>query len=235
MAVPVPWISGAEVLGRVSYHDAVRAVQRELRAGLDPAHDLARIPIEMANGQLLLMPSESSEFVGVKVLSVAPGNPAVGAERIQAVYVLMDAATLTPRAVLDGTAITTLRTSALSAAAADLLAPARLSHVVVFGYGAQAESHILALRAIRVIDRVSIVARTRDRAAELAGRVTADGIPANAVQPGAAAAVALRDAALVVCATTARDRSSTETSCRVTHASLPSDRTSQTRANSTAC
>jgi ornithine cyclodeaminase len=196
----LPWISAEEVFARVSFEDAVRAVQRDLRAGLDPSGDFDRSILDLAQGQLLLMPTESSEFVGVKVATVAPGNPAVGKERIQGVYLLMDSATLSPIALLDGAALTTLRTPAVSAAAADLLAPERVQHAVVFGSGPQAFGHIEALRAIRGIGRITIVARNRERAEALAENVTASGIRASV---GVAADVS--DAQLIVCATTARE------------------------------
>lgn len=196
----LPWISADEVFARVSFGAAVRAVQRDIRAGLDPADDFDRSILDLTNGQLLLMPTESREFVGVKVASVAPGNPSLGKERIQGVYLLMDAATLSPLALLDGTALTTLRTPAISAAAADLLAPELVEHLVIFGSGPQARGHLEALRAIRTIGRVTIVARNVERAGLFADRVEASGLPARV-----GTADVVRDAQLIVCATTARE------------------------------
>lgn len=196
---PLPWISAEEVFARVDFERAARAIQRDLRAGLDPATDFSRGILDVAAGQLLLMPTQSSEFVGVKVATVAPGNPDLGLERIQGVYLLMEAATLSPIALIDGTALTTLRTPAVSAAAADLLAPATVEHLVVFGSGPQAWGHIEAMRGIRSIGRVSIVARNQERAAALADRVRASGLTATV-----GTADSVRDAQLIVCATTAR-------------------------------
>jgi ornithine cyclodeaminase/alanine dehydrogenase-like protein (mu-crystallin family) len=196
----LPWISADEVFARVDFARAVRAVRRDLRAGLDPADDADRGILDVAAGQLLLMPAESPDFVGIKVATVAPGNPAAGRERIQGVYLLMDAATLTPVALLDGTALTTLRTPAVSAAAADRLAPAEVDHLVVFGSGPQAWGHIEAMRSIRSIGRVTIVARDQGRAGALADRVTASGQEARV---GTASDVS--SAGLIVCATTARE------------------------------
>lgn len=195
----LPWISADDVYARVSFGDAVRAVQRDLIAGIDPATDFERGILDVAGGQLLLMPTQSHEFVGVKVATVAPGNAALGKERIQGVYLLMDAATLSPIALIDGIALTTLRTPAVSAAAADHLAPAEVPHLVVFGSGPQAWGHIEAMRAVRTIERVSIVGRSPERASALAERVSASGLPARV---GMAADV--RDAQLIVCATTSR-------------------------------
>ncbi|WP_241994756.1 ornithine cyclodeaminase family protein [Cryobacterium levicorallinum] len=196
---PTTMVTAEKIFERVDYGAAVRAVQNALATGLDPVRDLARQVLAVANGQLLLMPTEASDFVGIKVASVAPGNPALGRERIQGVYLLLDALTLTPITLFDGAAITTLRTPAVSAAAADYLAPAAVEHLVVFGSGPQAWGHIEAMRAIRSIDRVTIVARDQPRAELFAARVTASGLPA---QVGTAADVAT--AQLIVCATTAR-------------------------------
>ncbi len=192
-------VTAAEIFERVDFLTAVRAVQNALSTGLDPAQDFARQVLAVANGQLLIMPAEASDFVGIKVASVAPGNPAVGQDRIQGVYLLLDALNLTPMALLDGAAITTLRTPAVSAAAADYLAPARVEHLLVFGSGPQAWGHIEAMRVIRSIGRVTIVARDQNRAELFAARAIASGLPARV---GTAGDVAT--AQLIVCATTAR-------------------------------
>jgi ornithine cyclodeaminase/alanine dehydrogenase-like protein (mu-crystallin family) len=196
-----PWIGADEVFSRLGFGAAVRAVQEALRSGLDPAADFPRDVLDVASGQLLVMPSETRDFVGVKlatVATVAPGNPALGKARIQGVYVLMDATTLSPVALLDGTAITTLRTPAVSAAAADALAPEDVAHLVVFGAGPQAWSHVAALRTVRTIARVSIVGRSERRAADLVARLRASGVRAEV-----GTVDAVRGAQLVVCATTA--------------------------------
>ena len=200
MAVSVPpWIPASEFFARVQILVAIRAIQHHLTNGLDPAHDFRRSVLNVPRGQLLIMPSHISEFVGIKVASVAPANPQMGKERIQGVYLLMDAETLTPTALLDGTALTTLRTPAVSAAAADLLAPKKVDHLVLFGSGPQAWGHVEAMRAVRSIGRVTVVARDRDRATEFAARVSASGIRARV-----GSNEDVFDAQLIVCATTAR-------------------------------
>ena len=192
-------ISADEVFSRVDFGQAVRAVQAAFDSGLDPAADFERNVLDLDHGQLLLMPSSSPRFVGVKVATVAPGNPAIGRERIQGVYLLMDAQTLGVIATIDGTALTTLRTPALSAAAADRLAPERVDHLVVFGSGPQAWGHVQALATIRTLGRVSIVGRDQHRAAALAARISEAGLDASV-----GTADDVRDAQLIVCATTAR-------------------------------
>ena len=156
-----------------------------------------RVSVPLPGGELLLMAAASPEAAGVKVLSVAPGNPAVGRPRIQGLYVLFDAATLSPRLLVDGTAVTALRTPALSALAATHLAAPDASRLVVFGAGPQARGHIESLRSVRPIDTVLVVARRRSRAAEFVAELVADGYPAEVGTPDA-----VSDADVVVCATT---------------------------------
>ena len=114
-----------------------QAIRQALLDGLDPADDPPRTIVDVPAGQLLLMPSSSAAAAGVKLATVAPGNAARGRPRVQALYVLLDAETLTPQAVLDGTALTALRTPAVSVAAVQAALPERPA-VVVFGAGPQA-------------------------------------------------------------------------------------------------
>src|SRR6478735_3895916 len=123
-------------------------------------------------GQLLVMPSTNGRAAGVKVLTVAPGNPARGLDRIQAVYVLMDADTLAPSVLVDGTAVTSLRTPAVSAVAIDALAPDEVESAVIFGSGPQALGHAEALLAIRPTTAVTVVGRRGDAARATAQRIS---------------------------------------------------------------
>jgi ornithine cyclodeaminase len=193
------WISSEEMFAMVSMKTAIRAVQRDLQAGLDPAQDFNRTILAIEHGQLLYMPSQFGAFVGAKVSTVAPKNPAIGRERIQGIYLLMDSATLGPIMLMDGHALTALRTPAVSAAVADYLAPPRVDHLVVFGSGTQAWGHVEAIRTIRSVGRVTIVARDQERGAAIVNRIVASGLEAHL-----GAANDVRDAQLIVCATAAR-------------------------------
>ena len=117
---------------------AVGAISDALRGELDPATDPPRASVGLSHGQFLLMPSEAPAAAGVKVVTVAPDNPSRGLPRIQGTYLLFDRATLALRAVLDGTALTTLRTPAVSVAAVLPRLPDRPLRVAVVGAGPQA-------------------------------------------------------------------------------------------------
>jgi len=191
----IEWLDGATMARLLPMPDAVAVIEGALRAGLDPRADPPRTAVDVAAGQVLLMPAHAPTEVGVKIVSVAPGNPDRGLPRIQAVYVLLDAGSLTPVALLDGTALTALRTPAVSAAAARHLAEEGASRLVVFGTGPQALAHVAALRAVRPVTDVVVVGRDPTRTKAFAARTGA-----RVGDPDAVA-----DADIVVCATTAAD------------------------------
>jgi ornithine cyclodeaminase/alanine dehydrogenase-like protein (mu-crystallin family) len=195
----LPYIDEAALFGLVPFADAVTGVATALSGGLEPQASLQRSIHDVEHGQLLLMPAETTNAVGVKLSMVVPGNPGRGLPRVQALYVLYDRVTLTPVALLDGTALTTLRTPAVSAVAVCHLAAPGARRLVVLGSGPQAWGHVEALRTIRPLDDVTVVGRDRSRAEALAARVRHSGLPARV---GSHDDVA--DADLVVCATTAR-------------------------------
>ena len=197
------WFDADEVTSLVSMGDAIDAIEAALLAGLDPAADPARTAVAVDHGQLLLMPAQSADAVGVKVAAVAPANPSHGLPRIQAVYLLMHPHTLAPVGMLDGVALTSLRTPAMSAVAARHLAAADARTLVVFGVGPQAQGHVEAMRAIRPITDVVVVGRDATRTAQFAQQVgghvgtVADVAQADIVVCATSAAEALFDGGLV--------------------------------------
>lgn len=169
MSAVVQFIDERAVFAACSPRRAVDTIVDLLRTDFDPANDPARTRVDMPTGQFLVMPSCFGGFAGVKVATVAPENPARGLPRIQARYLVFDAETLSLQAELDGTALTTLRTPAVSIAAvrdAFTRFDDRVN-VVVFGAGPQAIGHLDTIRDCldesRQIDRVTFVVRQPDR------------------------------------------------------------------------
>jgi ornithine cyclodeaminase/alanine dehydrogenase-like protein (mu-crystallin family) len=182
--------AGVAALGPAA---AVQAITDALRGGLDPATDPARVSVDLTKGQLLLMPSQTPAAVGVKVVTVAPDNPNRGLPRIQAAYLLYDQDTLALRAILDGSALTTLRTAAVSVAAVLDRLPDRALRVAVIGAGPQAIGHVSTLAAVRPLEDATYLVRDPSRT------------PLDAVALGSPQAdQALRSADVAVCATSAR-------------------------------
>ncbi|WP_232247849.1 ornithine cyclodeaminase family protein [Kitasatospora azatica] len=194
--VTLPWLP----VDRLTPSQAVDALVEALRGGLDPEACPARLGVPVPAGELLVMPAATAEYAGVKIAGVAPGNARRGLPRITGSYLLLDGATLLPLALLDGAALTTLRTPAVTALALDRLAAPEAAHLVLFGAGPQAYGHLDALLAVRPLRRVTVVARRAEAGAALVGYAASLGLPAAA---GSAAQVAEAD--LVVCCTTATE------------------------------
>jgi ornithine cyclodeaminase len=130
---------------------------------------------------LLLMPAwRSGRHAGVKLVTVFPGNAARGKRSVAAVYMLLDATSGEPMAVLDGEELTARRTAGASAYAADKLARRDARRLLMVGAGRQSRGLIDAHRAVRPIDDVVIWSRTAEHAEQTAEECARDGIPARA-------------------------------------------------------
>jgi ornithine cyclodeaminase/alanine dehydrogenase-like protein (mu-crystallin family) len=149
---------------RLTFAEAADALEAALAAGLDPEADPPRSALAVAGGELLVMPSGAARHPAVKLVTVG-GEP-----RVQGVCVVFDGDTLAPRALIDGIALTNLRTAAVSALAARRLADADARRLLVFGRGPQAHAHVEAIRAVRPIEHVDMVGRDHGDVSELVER-----------------------------------------------------------------
>lgn len=193
-------IGAEELRARLPIAAAIDALEDAFRTG-DPGGGPLRTHVETPRGSLLLMPAaEEGVGVGVKLVALTPGNPASGLPFIHASYVLFDAETQAPIAVLDGGALTALRTAAVSGLATRALARADASRLVIFGAGVQASAHLDAMRAVRPVAHVTVVSRSAAPAEALAERAASAGLDAVVGDPSAVA-----DADLVCTCTTSAE------------------------------
>jgi ornithine cyclodeaminase/alanine dehydrogenase-like protein (mu-crystallin family) len=206
------FITAEEITDYFSFLSAVKAIEEALLGGLDPAADLPRSILPIEKGELLLMPSTSVEGSGIKVLTIAPNNPTLNEPRIQGIYLLFDKDNLAISSILDGAALTTYRTPAISFAAVRKgleLSRGEIS-VVVFGSGPQAISHIQTLAALDVkVTSVVFVVRDIEKAQKRIPDVAQMGLTSDcAIQILGAESHEvnqhLQQADLVIAATTAR-------------------------------
>lgn len=149
----LPFLSAADVEQRIDVAGAADALEAALRAGFDPESDPPRSAVELGRGELLVMPSTVGGHAAVKLVSVG-GEP-----RVQGLCVVFDGQTLAPVALVDGIALTNLRTPAVSTMAVRRLAAPDARRLLVFGRGPQAQAHTEAMRAIRPIERVDMLGR----------------------------------------------------------------------------
>ncbi|HLS68790.1 MAG TPA: ornithine cyclodeaminase family protein [Kiloniellales bacterium] len=173
------------------------AFQSEIEVPVRHHHTMARE--KEADATLLLMPAwEGESYVGIKLLTVTPGNAQRALPAILGVYLLNDGRTGTPLALIDGPMLTVRRTAAASALAADYLARRDSEHLLMVGTGALSTHLIEAHASVRPIRRVSIWGRNPEKAQGIARGLTLPNVEAGAVTD-LEAAVAQAD--IVSCAT----------------------------------
>jgi ornithine cyclodeaminase/alanine dehydrogenase-like protein (mu-crystallin family) len=151
----------------------------------------------------LVMPAwVPGAFYGVKVVNVAPRNATRGLPGLHASYLLHDAVTGVPLALMDGDEITARRTAAASALAASCLAREEAAHLLVVGAGRVAALLPAAYRAVRSVQRVTVWARDVAKAERLAARWRGEGFDASAAL---SLESAVGEADIVSCATLATE------------------------------
>lgn len=177
-------IGAEELRARLPMKAAVDALEEAFRTQ-DPAGGPLRTHLDTPAGTLLVMPATGSAGVGVKLVALTPGNPGRGLPLIQAVYMLFDAETQAPEAVLDGSSLTALRTAAVSGLATRFLAPPDAARLVVFGAGVQARAHLESMLAVRPVTHLWVIARSRGPAEMLVEQARQRGLTAAIGDPGA--------------------------------------------------
>jgi len=153
----------------------------------------------VGQGTLLLMPAwRAGRHLGIKTVTIFPGNSAFGQPGLHSTYLLFDAATGVPLAQIDGNEITSRRTAAASALATSFLARTDASRLLVVGSGRVASLIAEAMQVVRPLTEVVIWNHRAAPAEALAGRLREQGFNAHA-STDLAAAVAAAD--IVSCAT----------------------------------
>jgi ornithine cyclodeaminase len=152
-----------------------------------------------------LMPSYVGglEAVGVKVIAAFPANFGTEYDTHQGVVLFFDTERGLLRAIVDATAITAIRTAAVSGLVADLLANPGAGDLAIIGAGTQATTHLQAMRAVRPVRRVRVYSVPAESATAFAERESRrTGLPVEAV---ATAREAVAGADLICTTTTSHE------------------------------
>ena len=195
------------VLGYAQCADAMRAVLAARARGevFQPLRSVLKP--DGATGLMALMPSyQPGAGYGLKAICIVPGNPAAGLDSHQGIVLLSSQDTGQPLAVLNASAVTEIRTAAVSAVSTGLLARPDADVLAIVGTGVQARSHLMAIAATRTLAEVRIAGSAPGRAAKFAAdiapaalaEVGASAIPVTACE---SARAAVDGAAIVVTAT----------------------------------
>ena len=195
----LPFYDEAAIAGVLDWPGAIEAFERAMiafSAGevVQPVRQM--LPVPGKDAFMGAMPA-IGEAMAVKIVTLFHGNAGTDIPTHQAVILVFDKENGSPVAVLDGRLITEMRTAAGSAAAARKLAVPDPEIVAIMGSGVQARAHAAALATVRPLGELRLWARR-----ESAGRAAAEEI--GAVFVGDAES-AVRDADIVVCATSARE------------------------------
>jgi ornithine cyclodeaminase/alanine dehydrogenase-like protein (mu-crystallin family) len=148
-------------------------------------------------------PGDGGAAYGLKAICIFPGNPAAGLDSHQGVVLLSSAETGEPLALLNASAVTEIRTAAVSAVATGLLARGDAAELAIIGTGVQARAHLLAIAAERPLTGVRVAGRDPAKA-----RRFAEDMRGHTDAPVAAcgsAAEAVAGAGIVVTATSSAE------------------------------
>ena len=184
--------------------DAMRKTFGLLAAGQANVPLRTAIDIPKHDAVTLLMPAylHVGNRLGAKIVSVFPNNTHRELPTIHAIVILINAATGQPQALIEGTALTAIRTGAASGLATDLLARPEASTLAIIGSGVQARTQLEAVCCVRKIERVWVYSPNRNHAerfaADMAGR---DGVP-SWIEVAASAPGAASQADIICAATT---------------------------------
>ena len=190
------------VAAALPWPDLIEALRDAFRSDIvAPARHVHAVP----GGTLLLMPAWqrghlSGDLIGVKIVTVFPGNRALGRGSIGSHYLLCDGITGQALAMLDGETLTARRTAAASALAASYLARPDATRLLVVGAGQVASLLPAAYRAVRPITHVTVWNRSPAGAERLAALLRQQGMLACATTELDAA---MAEADIVTCATLA--------------------------------
>jgi len=169
-------LSAEDVAKLLPMRDCIEVMRDALGAlargnALVPLRMVMRMPD--ASGFLGVMPGqigpdgEREGALGMKAVSVFPGNAPRGIDTHQGAVLLFEPDTGRLSALLDGAAITAIRTAAVSGLATDLLARKDASELAILGAGVQARTHLEAIAAVRPLRRVRIWSRNPEHAVNL--------------------------------------------------------------------
>ncbi|MFT3797677.1 ornithine cyclodeaminase family protein [Microbacterium sp.] len=177
---------------------AVQALRDAVVAGASES-DAPRtmLPEPDGAGTLAVMPAVDARWLGIKVLSIRAATTSQR-DAIVGTYLVVDPATGALHATIDGTALTALRTSAVSALALTRLAAPTASRVLVIGTGTQARAHLHTLMGLGRFSEFTVVGRDRRKAEALAEEFPDGSVQVGELEP------AIRQADVIACCTSAR-------------------------------
>jgi ornithine cyclodeaminase/alanine dehydrogenase-like protein (mu-crystallin family) len=196
------FFSKDDVAARLPYGPLMNALAHGLQQPItSPARSHFQ-PNGDASAVLVMAAWKPHAIMGVKLVSIWPGNNAKGMPAVAGVYVVMSCVDGTPLAVIDGTELTLRRTAAAAALGARLLARPESRRLLVLGTGALAAPLALAHAAALDLQEIMVWGRTLAKAQAVVDALGASGVTSRATDD---AQTALAACDIAVAATTATE------------------------------
>lgn len=208
----IPFLTATQIAAALPYPTLATALRtiytQDVQAPPRHVHQLVAGTPSAGPTTLLLMPAwQPDANLGVKLVTVAAGNSARGLPSVHSVFLLFDAATGVPLAMLDGEEVTQRRTAAASALAASCLARSDAATLLIVGTGRLAPYLAAAHCGLRPLRRVRVWGRSALRAQALVDRLRSSGLGEQGtgsvtieLAPDLASAASVSD--IISCATT---------------------------------
>jgi ornithine cyclodeaminase/alanine dehydrogenase-like protein (mu-crystallin family) len=202
-------LTAAEVEQLLPMHDCIEVMAEALTTlARGDVHQPLRTVVrpQTAAGLMALMPAYRGGIepaFGLKTICVFPENPTRGKDAHQGGVMLFSGETGEVLALMNASAITALRTAAVSAVATRELARDDASELAIIGSGVQARMHLMAISCVRRLIRARVVSRNPDHARQFA--IEMQEKFSFIIEPAGSVEAALQGADVIVTATNARE------------------------------
>lgn len=180
-------VYGAEDAGRaLAFDKLIPALSEAFAADAEVPlrHHHGIVQPDGTEATLLLMPAwqASGGVIGVKIVTVFPGNSSRNVPGLHSTYLLCDGQTGRHLAVIDGNQITSRRTVGVAALAASYLARQDAENLLVVGAGRVGSMLPFALREVRAINHVRVWDINRANSVRLVETLNSNGMEASVAQ-----------------------------------------------------
>jgi ornithine cyclodeaminase len=165
----IPYLDAAQLAAALPYPVLIAALRDAFCAGAEAPRRHVHTISPANDAVLLLMPVWQPErHTGVKLVTVAPRNPALNLPTVHSIFMLFDSATGAPVCQMDGEELTLRRTAAASALASSYLSRPDSSRLLLVGTGSLAPCMAAAHCAARPIRSITVWGRSPEKAARTA-------------------------------------------------------------------
>lgn len=199
---PMLALSKEDLGGLLTPQQVIVAVEAALRAQqAQTVFAPKRLHAQWSENSMLTMPAFELGGLGVKIISIVPGNAVRGLPVTDGIMLLNDGETGLPFAIMNAGAVTAQCAGAVGALGAKYLTPPELQSLGVIGTGVQAAWQAIFASAVRPIADVFVFSRSMEGLERFRAMLSLRA-PHVRVTPCCSARELVRRAALIVTATT---------------------------------